>query len=126
MVDFETCKYMVQLSQALVNFKAFRTLKIVNYWSPRQLRHKSTMISKEEFVLQCFPLSICSNSLMHLLKFASVCIEIERLEINGSHADFAIYEISESFWNCSACGTSGEDAVKSLCEFLGKCKNIER
>ena len=116
MVYIETCKHMVQLSQALVKFKAFRTLKIFHYWSPRHPIHTITMISKEEFVLECTHLNMCSNSLMQLLKFASV--EIERLEIDGFY--------NAAFQDCSACGTLGKDAVKSLCEFLGKCKNIER
>ena len=117
MINFQTCEDIVQLSQALVNVKVFRTLKIGHYYSPRQQQclQKCTMISEEYFVLQCIPLSICSNSLMQLLKFASV--EIERLEMNSS---FVVFK------DCSACGTLGEDAVKSLCEFLGKCKNIEQ
>ena len=118
-MDLRTCKYMVQLSQALVNVKAFRTLKISHYCSPtrqREDRQKYTMISEEDFVLHCNCLSICSNSLMQLLKFASV--EIERLEIDGFY--------NAAFQDCSACGTLGKDAVKSLCEFLRKCKNIER
>ncbi|XP_064389815.1 uncharacterized protein LOC135337765 isoform X3 [Halichondria panicea] len=121
LVYIETCKHMVQLSQALVNFKAFQTLKIFHSRSPRQkVTMIPTMISKEEFVLQCIPLSICSNSLMQLLKFASV--EIERLEMNGSDPENS----AVVFQDCPACGSSGEDAVKSLCEFLRKCKNIEQ
>ncbi len=122
MMTFQTCEDIVQLSQALVNVNKFRTLQIGHYYSPRQQQEYDsifTMISEEEFVLQCTPLSICSNSLMQLLKFASV--EIERLEINNESERF----FYTGFGNCSACGTFGEDAVKCLCEFLGKCKNIE-
>ncbi len=50
---------------------------------------------------------------MQLLNCASV--KIEKLEIHDV----------VTFQDCSTCGSSGEDAVKSLCEFLGKCKNIE-
>ncbi len=83
------------------------------------------MISKEEFVLQCIPLSICSNSLMQLLKMASV--EIQRLEINGIKNGSEYLKFSAAaFKDCSTCGPFGEDAVKSLCDFLRKCKNIER
>ncbi len=110
-VELKECQQVLQLSQALINLKSLQKLKII-VPGLNKLSLRST-ISKESFVLQ--GIMICSNSIMQLLKFASL-LEIKRFEINGD----------DVFKDCSACGTSGEVAVKSLCEFLGKCKNIER
>ena len=120
-VKFETdkrCQQVVQLSQALVDCRSLQTFEICHYKEETSVFTASERIlsttSKENFVLQK-QLRVCSNSLVILLKFAS--LEIKRLDVIGG---------AEPFIDCSTCGSSGEEAVKSLCEFLGKCTNIEQ
>ncbi len=74
--------------------------------------------SKDEFVFaEQIPvyIDVCSNSFIMLLDFAYR--EIKKLAIRD------IYTLA--FKDCFACGSSGASAVKSLCEFLVMCKNIE-
>ena len=111
-VEFKKkCQEMVQLFQALGNHKLLQTFEICHPKTASRGRILS-IASKEELVLQK-QLTVCLKSLMQLLNCASV--KIEKLEIHDVVA----------FQDCSTCGSSGENTVKSLCEFLGKCKNIE-
>ena len=123
-VKFETDKretdkrhqQIVQLSQALVDSKSLQAFEICHIKEAsvsKASEHILSTTSKEKFVLQK-QLLVCSNSLVMLLKFAS--LEIKKLKVIGA----------EPFIDCSTCGSSGEDAVKSLCEFLGNCTNIEQ
>ena len=101
---------MVQLFQALGNHKLLQTFEIGHFTTSRD--RILSIVSKEKLVLQK-QLAVCSKSLMQLLNCASV--KIEKLEIHDVAA----------FQDCSTCGSSDENAVKSLCDFLRKCKNIE-